>query len=156
MQVRLPRVGCPRMDERRRRNRRRRARCAQAVIAAAAIAVTIADAQAASMVLFVDQANPNCSNTGTGSVTQPFCTISASGGKVGPGMTVQVAAGTDPERVAVKSGAAGAPIVYTAAPGATVTVGAGQANGFVASGKSWVTINGFNITQTTGSAAPSG
>jgi parallel beta-helix repeat protein len=138
------------MDERRRRIRRRRVRCALAVIAAAAIAVTIADAQAASMMLFVDQANPNCSNTGTGSVTQPFCTISASGGKVGPGMTVQVGAGTYPERVSVKSGAAGAPIVYTAAPGATVTVGAGQANGFVASGKSWVTINGFNITQTTG------
>ena len=42
-----------------------------------------------------------------------------------------------------------APIVFTAAPGATVTL-AGHANGFVLSNKSWITVNGFGISSTTG------
>ena len=120
-----------------------------AVAAVTALVLLAPTAQSAATTLFVDQANPNCSNTGTGSVTQPFCTITAANSKVVPGITVQVAAGSYPEKVAVKSGTADARVVYTAAPGATVTVGAGQADGFVASGKSWVTISGFTVAQTT-------
>jgi parallel beta-helix repeat protein len=61
-----------------------------------------------------------------------------------------VASGTYPEAVTVAgSGTSTAPIVFTAAPGATVTV-TGQANGFVVSARSWVTIAGFNVTTTTG------
>jgi parallel beta-helix repeat protein len=111
--------------------------------------VLVPGARGAAGTLFVDRANPNCSNSGTGSVTQPFCTISAANAKVVPGTTVQVASGNYPEKVTVKAGTAAAPVVYTAAPGASVTVGVGQADGFLASGKSWVTINGFNVTQTT-------
>jgi len=119
------------------------------MVAGVSLAAASSAVRAAPTTLFVDQSNPNCSNSGTGSVSQPFCTIGASGGKVVPGVTVQVAAGNYPEKVSVKSGTADQPVLYTAAPGAAVTVGAGQADGFVASAKSYVTINGFNVTQTT-------
>ena len=96
--------------------------------------------------LYVDGSNPNCSNTGTGTQSLPFCTIGAAAGKVVAGQTVQVAGGTYNEKVTIpQSGTSSAPIVFTAAPGVTVT---GQSNGFVLSGRSWVTINGFSVTKT--------
>ena len=98
--------------------------------------------------IYVDRANAACSNTGSGSAAQPFCTISAAASNVVAGQTVQVAAGTYPERVAVSgSGFANAPITFVAAPGATVTV-TGQANGFYISGKNWITVSGFTVTNT--------
>jgi Right handed beta helix region len=100
-------------------------------------------------ILYVDRANPACSNTGSGTVDQPFCTIGAAAAVVTAGQTVQVASGTYPERVVVSSsGTSSAPIVFSAAPGAAVTL-SGQANGFYLSGRSWITINGFNIINTT-------
>ena len=103
---------------------------------------------ATSSVLYVDRANPACSDAGSGTVDQPFCTISAAASKVVAGQTVQVASGTYPERVVVSSsGTSGAPIVFGAAPGASVTV-SGQANGFYFSSKSWVTVQGFNVIKT--------
>jgi parallel beta-helix repeat protein len=100
--------------------------------------------------LYVDRSRPNCSNTGPGTGGQPFCTIGAAASRATVGTTVQVASGTYPEAVTVAdSGTSTAPIVFTAAPGATVTV-TGQANGFVVSARSWVTIAGFNVTNTTG------
>jgi parallel beta-helix repeat protein len=98
--------------------------------------------------IFVDGSNLSCSNSGTGAPETPFCTISGAAAKVAAGQTVQVAAGTYSERVSIsKSGTSSAPIVFTAAPGATVTV-TGQSNGFVISGRSWLTVNGFNVTNT--------
>jgi len=122
----------------------------RAVVALACVwLITGAAAAQTSPVLYVDRGNPACSNSGSGTPTQPFCTISAAATKVTAGQTVQVAAGTYPERVAVAtSGTSTAPIVFTSAPGATVTV-SGQANGFYFSSKSWVTVNGFNVTGTT-------
>jgi parallel beta-helix repeat protein len=68
---------------------------------------------------------------------------------VAAGQTVQVAAGTYPEAVTVAtSGTSAAPISFTAAPGATVTL-SGKANGFSISGKSWISITGFHVTNTT-------
>jgi len=49
--------------------------------------------------------------------------------------------------VVSSSGTSGAPIVFGAAPGASVTV-SGQANGFYFSSKSWVTVQGFNVINT--------
>jgi parallel beta-helix repeat protein len=98
--------------------------------------------------LFVDRANPACSNTGSGTFEQPFCTIGAAAARVSAGQTVQVAAGTYPERVVVPvSGTSSAPIVFSTAPGASVTL-SGQANGFYISSKSWITITGFSIINT--------
>ena len=98
--------------------------------------------------LYVAQASPSCSNTGAGSQAQPFCTIGASVSLATPGTTVQVAAGTYNEQVSPHTGAAGSPVVFTAAPGATVTV-SGKSYGFYLSNVSWVTVNGFTVTGTT-------
>jgi len=98
---------------------------------------------------YVDRGNPACADSGSGTLTQPFCTISAAAAKVTAGQTVQVASGTYPERVVVSSsGTSAAPIVFVAAPGAAVTLN-GQANGFYLSSKSWVTISGFSVVNTT-------
>src|SRR6266550_856381 len=107
-------------------------------------------AAASASVLYVDGANVSCSNNGSGTIEQPFCTISAAAAKVTAGQTVQVAAGTYPEKVVIPtSGTSSAPIVFTAALGATVTL-SGQVNGFSITGKSWITINGFTVTGTSG------
>jgi parallel beta-helix repeat protein len=99
-------------------------------------------------VLFVDNGNPGCSDFGSGTATQPFCTIGTGAGRVSAGQTVQVAAGTYPESVIVStSGTSAAPIVFTVGSGAYVVV-SGQVSGFTISGRSWVTVNGFSVTGT--------
>jgi len=98
--------------------------------------------------LYVDRSNPSCSDSGSGTIDQPYCRIGAAAGVAAAGQTVQVAAGTYPEAVTVSgSGISSAPIVFTTAPGATVTVSGGS-NGFSISGKSWVTVDGFTVTST--------
>jgi parallel beta-helix repeat protein len=105
---------------------------------------------ASSAILYVDRGNVGCSDAGAGSPTQPFCTIGAAAGKVAAGQTVQVDAGTYPETVTmVTSGTSTAPIAFVTAPGATITL-SGQANGFVISGKNWIAVTGFRVTNTTG------
>ena len=105
-------------------------------------------AQAAATTLYVDRGNPSCTNSGPGTQTAPFCTISAAASKAVAGQTVRVAAGTYTERVKpAYSGTALAPIVYAADPGAVVS---GAANGFRLSAKSWVTVRGFTVRSTTG------
>jgi len=128
---------------------RRTLRAAFAVVLLLAALIGPAAARAATgATLYVDQQNPNCSNSGSGTATQPFCTIGAAAAVVSAGQTVQVAAGTYTENVGVShSGTSSAPIVFTAAPGATVTLSGGS-SGFTLSSVSWVTVSGFAVTQT--------
>jgi parallel beta-helix repeat protein len=105
-----------------------------------------ASAAGADAVLHVDRSNPACSDSGPGTEAQPLCSIKAAASRVSAGETVQVAAGTYSETVTVsKSGTSSAPIVFTTAPGARVTL-SGGASGFAVSGATWVTINGFTVT----------
>ena len=65
------------------------------------------------------------------------------------GQTVLVSSGTYAGGATVaQSGTSSAPIVFQNAPGATVTV-TGGTNGFKVSSKSWITIKGFTVTQST-------
>jgi parallel beta-helix repeat protein len=96
---------------------------------------------------YVDKNNPNCSNIGTGSVTQPYCAISAATPRAIAGTTVLVASGTYNEQVTPKGGSPNNPVSFGTLPGANVTV-TGGTYGFYLSGKSWVTIEGFNVTDT--------
>jgi parallel beta-helix repeat protein len=99
-------------------------------------------------VLYVGGAG--CSDSGSGTESEPFCTISAAAAVVVAGQTVQVASGVYQEAVTVaRSGTSDAPIVFRTAPGASATVQGGSF-GFKASSRSWVTIFGFTITQTSG------
>jgi parallel beta-helix repeat protein len=99
--------------------------------------------------LYVDGSTARCSdNVRSGSLTQPFCTISAAAAHASAGVTVKVAAGIYRERVVVRaSGTARRSIVFTAAPRAKVVI-TGQKNGFSISDRNWVGINGFTVTRT--------
>jgi PKD repeat protein len=113
------------------------------------LGATSAPALGAESTLYVDGSSASCSDSGPGTATQPFCTISAAVPHAGAGQTVQVASGTYTEDVKVSSsGSAGAPIAFTAAPGAAVTL-TGKTDGFTLTNASWVTINGFQVTRTT-------
>jgi parallel beta-helix repeat protein len=117
------------------------------VLGAAALPATAAGA--ATTTLFVDGSSASCSDTGPGTQAAPYCTISAAAAKAVAGQTVQVAGGTYREAVTPKnSGTSGAPIVYMAAKGATVTV-TGGTNGFRISSKAYVQVKRFTVTSTT-------
>jgi len=108
-----------------------------------------APAAQAATTLYVDQNDSRCSNTGAGTQTIPFCTIGKAAAVATAGTTVQVASGTYVENVTpANSGTAGAPITFTPAPGASVTV-SGQIHAFTVNAKSWITITDFNVTGTT-------
>ena len=116
-------------------------------LAVALLTGVLGAAAATGSTLYVDRGNVGCSDSGAGTADQPFCTIGAAAAKVTAGQTVQVAAGAYPERVTVaSSGTADAPVAFTAAPGVTLN---GQTNGFAISGRSWVNITGFTVTNTT-------
>jgi parallel beta-helix repeat protein len=119
------------------------------VLAALLVASSTPADAAGGTTLYVDNTTSSCRDSGSGTQSQPLCTIGAANARALPGTTVQVAAGTYNEKITVKSaGTATQPIVFTAAPGATVTM-SNQASAFVVSGKSYVTINGFNVTHET-------
>jgi parallel beta-helix repeat protein len=119
-----------------------------AALTTVALLAPVQSASAISAVLYVG--GPGCSDSGPGSESQPFCTISAGSSKAVAGQTVQVSSGIYNEAVtAARSGTSTAPIVFTTAPGASVTV-TGGTFGFKTSSRSWVTIIGFTITQVSG------
>jgi parallel beta-helix repeat protein len=96
--------------------------------------------------LYVDKNNTNCSNAGTGSSAQPFCSIGTAAARVVAGDTVVVWAASYAERVKItRSGTASAPIVFAGDGGATVT---GQLYGFDIAAQ-WVTVQGFIVASTT-------
>jgi len=116
-------------------------------VVAAATVLGSAPARATPTTLYVGGAG--CSDTGPGSATQPFCTITKGAAVAVAGQTVEVAAGTYNGQVSVgHSGTAGAPIVLRPATGAAVTV-TSPAAGFSVSGRSYVTISGFTVAGTT-------
>ncbi|MBX5468894.1 MAG: PKD domain-containing protein [Thermoleophilaceae bacterium] len=115
-----------------------------------AAAGPVAAAAGAAPTLYVAKNDSRCSDAGAGTATQPFCSIGAAASRVVAGQTVLVRSGTYNETVTVSSsGTASAPINFTAEPGADVTV-AGGSDGFYLSGRSWVTIQGFKVTGTSG------
>jgi parallel beta-helix repeat protein len=97
--------------------------------------------------LYVDQNNPSCTNTGSGTATRPYCTISKAASVATAGQTVLVSSGTYNEQVIpANSGTSSAPVTYQPAPGATVTVG-GQIHAFTVT-KAWIVITGFTVSGT--------
>ena len=98
--------------------------------------------------LYVDQANSNCSDSGSGSQEQPFCAIQPAATTAVAGQTVLISSGTYQESVTVaNSGQSASPILFQAAPGASVSV-VGGTHGFTISSKSWVVIQNISVSQT--------
>src|SRR5690349_82967 len=102
-------------------------------------------ASAAVTTYYVDNTNPSCSNSGSGTMATPFCTITRGAFYANAGDTVHVLHGTYAETIFLpKSGADGQPISFHADPGVTVT-GNRTATGsaFSMSTKSYIVIDGF-------------
>jgi parallel beta-helix repeat protein len=124
-------------------------RAAVTVVTLAAVLVPMASASADTSTLYVGGAG--CSDAGSGTQAQPYCTISKAAGVAVAGQTVLVSSGTYSENVTpASSGSSGSPITFQAAPGATVTV-TGGSHGFTLSSRSWITVSGFTVTGTTSS-----
>jgi parallel beta-helix repeat protein len=123
-----------------------------ALLAAAVVWLPWApSASAAPTTLYVNGADPACKDSGSGTAAVPFCSIVQAAKKATAGDTVQVAAGTYGGDIAVwNSGTAAAPITFTPAPGAAVTVSGGK-RGFYLSKVSYVVVTGFATTGTTSS-----
>ena len=132
------------------RSRPRRSTALYVCSLLAVIAVWMAvPAAAAAATRYVDRGNASCTDSGTGAGTAatPHCTIGAAAALATGGTTVQVSSGTYTEQVAPKSGTSAAAVVFQPDPGETVVV-RGRDRGFYVSGKSWVTIEGFTVTET--------
>jgi parallel beta-helix repeat protein len=129
-----------------------RAAARRATIAGSVLGVAMAGmvltsvAASASTTYIVNNTNPACSDTasGSGTATQPFCTLIKGAAKAVSGDTVQVIAGTyTGSSVSPASG-----VTFTANSGVTISGGPSGAKGFSVSGKSNVVISGFTITGT--------
>ena len=112
-------------------------------------ALSAPSAKAAPLELWVDQANPNCSDALTrdqvGQAT-PWCTLRTAAVAALPGDTVKVMPGTYRGTVRpAASGSASAPIRYLAPLGGATIDGAGSAVGLKLVGLSWVSFQGFGV-----------
>lgn len=106
-------------------------------------------ALAGDAILYVDKGAASCSDSGPGSASRPFCTLAKSAAVAKPGTTVLVRGGTYTEQLTPKvSGIAGSPVTFQAAPGENVVLQGAGAYGVYVSGRSYVSIRGFNVTGT--------
>ena len=94
----------------------------------------------------------SCSDSGPGTLAQPYCTISQGAAVARAGDTVNVLHGSYAETVFLMtySGTAGSPITFHAAPGVTMTgmSPSGFGSSFAISGRSYIVIDGFTISRT--------
>ncbi len=120
-----------------------------AVICGATLGAVWAGSAAYAAVTTLYVGGSGCSDTGSGTQSQPYCTIRKAASVATVGQTVLVSGGTYAGGVTVaNSGTADNPILFEPASTSSVTI-TGGANGFVVSGKSYVTIQGFAVTATT-------
>jgi parallel beta-helix repeat protein len=116
----------------------------------AILAVSPSRAGALSLTLYVAKRNSNCTDSGPGSKSRPFCSIAKAASVAVARQTVLVYSGTYVGQVTVAhSGTAGHRIVFAKARGASVTVKSGLF-GFRIPGRSWITVRGFNVFNTGG------
>src|SRR5579864_213380 len=90
-----------------------------------------------------------CSDSGSGTTILPFCTIGKGAQVAQAGDTVDVVGGTYAGTAVnpTNSGASGSPITFTASGGVTIS---GGTDAFAISGRSYIVVNGFTVTLTTG------
>lgn len=109
-------------------------------------ALPVGAAAGASPYLYVG--GTGCSDTGSGTVTVPFCTIAKAAKVAVAGQTVLVSSGTYTDEVFPwHAGTSSSPITFQPAAGASVTI-SGPKHGFTISNESWITVSGFTIQNT--------
>ncbi|WP_446217745.1 right-handed parallel beta-helix repeat-containing protein [Micromonospora sp. IBHARD004] len=103
-------------------------------------------AQAAdATVLYVRQMSTACSDTGAGTLAQPFCSIGPAVARVTAGQTVDVGQGNYPERVTIgSSGTPDQPITILASNVATLS---GATAGFVIDGQHDIVLQNLRVTK---------
>ena len=123
---------------------------ASTAAATAAATVAFVPYPATGTELYVDNATgSNCSDSGAGSQSQPFCTIAAAASAAQPGQVVIVEPGAYAGATISAQGTPDAPITFTAILGATIqgTPASQQTPGtpaFTVSGAHNVVLNGFS------------
>ncbi|WP_035799237.1 right-handed parallel beta-helix repeat-containing protein [Kitasatospora mediocidica] len=128
-----------------------------------ALGLPIQAAAADATTLYVDNAvGAHCSDSGTGSQAQPYCTIQAAADAAQPGQTVQVSPdGTYRSQVTIThSGTQGQPITFSGggvpafnSNHAWIETGANQAHAFAVSGAHDIVIQGFDVSTSTNAIA---
>jgi hypothetical protein len=119
------------------------------VIAAFFLAPSAASADPTTTLYVDGAAGANCSDGGSGTQSQPFCTISAATSVVTAGQTVLVTPMAYPEHVNVTtSGTPSAPITFTTSGTGSVTL-SGPGAGITVDGVHDVAIDNFHVVPTT-------
>ncbi|WP_030458580.1 PKD domain-containing protein [Kitasatospora sp. NRRL B-11411] len=121
-----------------------------------------ASAATAGNTLYVNRASVSCTDAGTGTEANPYCTISAAAAVVRPGQTVKVAAGsgTYPETVTIdRSGTPEQPITFLGmVPGEQgippIVYPGGSAEGITLAGVHDVVVRGFSVRHRDAGAVP--
>jgi len=110
-------------------------------------AVCVQPAVAAPDTLYVNNATrANCSDAGSGTQDQPYCTLQTAAAAVQPGQTVEVTGGTYKGEVDItRSGTPDAPITFTAAKRGAAFVH-GDPHAFTVSGAHDIVIRGFSMS----------
>jgi parallel beta-helix repeat protein len=106
-------------------------------------AVSATDFVFPTAVLYVDNTNLSCSDTGPGTSSQPFCTIAKGGQVATSGSTVLVVAGT---YAGTSVNPTNDGVTFSASPGVTIQ---GGPSAFVLSNHNDIVVSGFTITGTT-------
>jgi hypothetical protein len=128
---------------------------AAALVLAATFGFSASARAATPTTLYVDRNPSVCSDAGTGTASQPYCTISAALGVVTSGQTVKVAGGDYPEHVTIAtSGVSLEPATplgpFPATPAVRLT---GAAAGLTIDGQHDVSVTGIRIDAADGLAA---
>ena len=101
--------------------------------------------------LYVDRTMSACSDIGSGTLTEPFCTITKGVSRMQPGYALYIGNGTYAESIKpAVSGTAAAPITISAWPGRSPVVGTGVTYGAYLSTRSYITVSNLTFTGTTG------
>ncbi|MEV0425071.1 right-handed parallel beta-helix repeat-containing protein [Micromonospora sp. NPDC050495] len=100
-------------------------------------------------VFYVRQFSTACSDTGPGTLAQPFCSIAPAAAIVGPGQTVDVGSGTYREHLTIaRSGTPEQPIVFRSSSSSNAYL-IGATGGITIDGQHDITIQRFQATQAT-------
>lgn len=123
------------------------------LLAAASLSPMAAQA-AGQNTIFVNSASSACTDSGSGTLAAPYCTLQVAADAANPGDLVNVAPGTYAATTITRSGTASAPITFTGnGVMAALGLGTSAAAPLSLSGASYVNIVNFRLTSTTSEGA---